>query len=442
MKSDVATLEHARGARTRSRAGEAVTGSIGDTGTVTSSRWDLAALSRWSTPATIGGTARIEAERALAYVGSALRAGLLIAAVVGVIHGVSLTSSVPTYLVLSIGQVAISIWMVVSVLRRGTMLVGSWRYADLGWVVMSMIAMRWLLPPQELVGQTANWTGGLSTNAMAVAAVWLPSVPVAVAVSAAMVAINVACVAGLPGISLWTVASNSVIFPVFAIAVAVFSAALRRIAERADAAHETSLGAVRALELDRYRILVHDATGIMRQLGDEKTPAVLRPALMRQALAESIRLRNYLAEDDRHTGQDLGPTTLGRVLTDATAGFSDLPLEISIDLGADVVLAERSALALGRAVSTLLHNVRRHANARTVFVHADSDGMPEERWEVVIRDDGVGFDPLTTRYGFGLSVQVMHALRERDIDCHLESRPGTGTTVTISGAMGRTGTAG
>lgn len=435
-----------------------VEGRVGDTERVTSTRrWDLPWWSRRPPGASIGGTARADAERALAYVGAALRGGIMISVVVGAFHGLSLTTNLPAYLTLFVGQVAISTWLVVTVFRHGSLLVGGWRYADLLWIVVTMVAMRWLLPPDQLVGPWTNWTGGLATNAMAVAAVWLPTTQVALAVSLGLAGVALASVAGLPGISLWTVAGNGVIFPLFALSVAVFSAALRRTAQRADAAHDAAVEAVRALELDRYRILVHDATGIMRQLGDERTPAVLRPALMRQALAESVRLRNYLAEDDRHTGQSLGPTTLGRVLTDATAGFSDLPLELSIDLGAHVVLPEKSALALGRAVSTLLHNVRRHAHAETVFVHADQfePGGPEsesggsrrvgdpggavhEGWEVVIRDDGVGFDPLTTPLGFGLSVQVMHALRERAIDCHLESRPGTGTTVTIRGALGRT----
>ena len=110
---------------------------------------------------------------------------------------------------------------------------------------------------------------------------------------------------------------------------------------------------------------VHDATGILRLLADDATPAEVRPALQRQAAAEANRLRNYLRD---------GPVagageTLGEILDEALVGFSDLALEVSTELGAHVRLPDDRALALGRAVATVLHNVRRHAQARTCLLY-------------------------------------------------------------------------
>jgi len=59
---------------------------------------------------------------------------------------------------------------------------------------------------------------------------------------------------------------------------------------------------------------------------------------------------------------------------------------------------------LVEALATLLHNVRRYALAQEVVVHVERD---EVSWELVVRDDGVGFDPAQTSLGYGLRRQVL-----------------------------------
>ena len=110
-------------------------------------------------------------------------------------------------------------------------------------------------------------------------------------------------------------------------------------------------------------------------------------------------------------------------------GFLDLPLVLSIDLGKNALLSEDDSLVLERAVVTALHNVRRHAHASQVLIHADEIG---DRWELTIRDDGVGFDADAPR-GFGLTTQVFQACHERGIDVALDTAPGMGTGLTFSG---------
>lgn len=96
-----------------------------------------------------------------------------------------------------------------------------------------------------------------------------------------------------------------------------------------------------------------------------------------------------------------------------------------------MVLAPRVALGVGRALTTVLHNARRHAEAKTVFVHADClDG----RWELSVRDDGIGFDPSTASFGFGLGTQVIEALQRLEIDVTIDSAPGEGTAVVMVGS--------
>src|SRR5690606_39069358 len=149
--------------------------------------------------------------------------------------------------------------------------------------------------------------------------------------------------------------------------------------------------------LERYQLTVHDASSILRLLSDEDTPAEVLPGLRRQADREAQRLRNYLGADSHPV--DSSVRTVGAMLAVALEGFEDLPLEPAVALGAHVELDEAVWSAVGRAVTTVLHNVRIHAQAHQVVVHADTDGST---WEVVVSDDGIGFDQENQPLGFGL----------------------------------------
>jgi signal transduction histidine kinase len=185
------------------------------------------------------------------------------------------------------------------------------------------------------------------------------------------------------------------------------------------------------LELQRYQLTVHDASSVLRLLSDTETPAAALPSLRRQGHREANRLRRYLRGRTSHS-VDSAERTLGGMLSTAMAGFDDLPLEPAIDLGAQVVLAERVWTATARAVATVLHNVRLHADASQVVVHADTDGRS---WEVVVSDDGIGFDQSTQALGFGLGTQVQRTLEELGISVTIASAPGRGTSVTIVGPV-------
>lgn len=120
------------------------------------------------------------------------------------------------------------------------------------------------------------------------------------------------------------------------------------------------------------------------------------------------------------------------MLATALEGFDDLPLEFAIELGAQVELDADVWAVTGRAVTTVLHNVRLHAGARQVVVHADTDGSS---WEVVVSDDGVGFDQESQPLGFGLDTQVRQALGALGVAARIQSLPGMGTSVTIVGPV-------
>jgi len=68
--------------------------------------------------------------------------------------------------------------------------------------------------------------------------------------------------------------------------------------------------------------------------------------------------------------------------------------------------------------------------ASEVVVHADRHG---DTWEVSVCDDGVGFEPEATPFGFGLSSQVTESARRHGMSVEVVSRPGEGTCVFIRG---------
>ncbi|HYM51310.1 MAG TPA: GAF domain-containing sensor histidine kinase [Candidatus Limnocylindrales bacterium] len=83
-----------------------------------------------------------------------------------------------------------------------------------------------------------------------------------------------------------------------------------------------------------------------------------------------------------------------------------------------------------------LSNVRKHAQARTVWVRLDLSSMP---WTLSVRDDGRGFEPDRTSNPAESGSYGLVGMRERaellDASLEVSSRPGEGTTVTLIGPM-------
>jgi len=75
----------------------------------------------------------------------------------------------------------------------------------------------------------------------------------------------------------------------------------------------------------------------------------------------------------------------------------------------------------------ILHNIARHARASRVDIDIQ---IAARQFELSVRDNGIGFDEAVVRAGNGLK-----NLRRRAADLGgtitIDSRPGTGTTVTV-----------
>lgn len=107
-------------------------------------------------------------------------------------------------------------------------------------------------------------------------------------------------------------------------------------------------------------------------------------------------------------------------------------VRVDFELGELPELEVRSEAVLFRIFQEAMHNVAKHAKARTVRVElgADAQGRPY----VEVRDDGRGFDPqavgdrVTSAGGLGLR-QMRERVAARGGVFMVESRPGEGTRV-------------
>ncbi|SDP04231.1 Signal transduction histidine kinase [Pedococcus dokdonensis] len=379
-------------------------------------------------PDTTASTRR--AERGIALVSPAMRCVVLVQVVVSVGSGVRSAVHPTAYALLTAAVLAVSVVLIVQCLATGSVRRGIWHAPDLVLAWVALPAMNVLLPEGHVVGTWESWATGYAINVGALAATWLRPWAAIVA-SLALGAWGFAWLALAHETSWETNLNNALTIPGYAVVVALLAYYLRALAADADQAREDAVAATRALELERYQLTVHDATSILRLLSDEDTPAEVLPGLRLQADREAQRLRHYLTDQPLHAPGD-DRRTVGTMLATALHGFDDLPLEPAVELGADVALREDVWTAAARAVATILHNVRMHASARQVVVHADTDGST---WEVVVSDDGIGFDQESEPFGFGLHTQVRQALGELGVEAQIRSVPGRGTSVTIVGPV-------
>ncbi len=152
---------------------------------------------------------------------------------------------------------------------------------------------------------------------------------------------------------------------------------------------------------------------LRRELADVRTFITqLRPPLL-----DEIGLHGVIRD---HASQ-LADATGAAVTTDLTA-----PPERLGDMQQTVIL---------RIVQEALQNIRKHANARHVWIRTYVDPEPAGDWILEIRDDGRGFDPAQTGPGgtgrsFGL--RFMHERAELiGAQLHVESAPVAGTTICV-----------
>lgn len=206
---------------------------------------------------------------------------------------------------------------------------------------------------------------------------------------------------------------------------------IRRIAADADESRARAAELARREEETRARVVMHDGVALMRWLIDPDISEPMRQRLHGHFAVELNRMRAYLRSEHEADPQRVASwQSLDALVRRVTARFTDLPIELLLDLGADIEVDGQQADAIEHALASLLINVREHARADQVIVHLDSDAG---RWALTVSDDGVGFDTGLQHAGIGLREIVVGQLARVGIDVHLDSAPTDGTMVTMRG---------
>ncbi|MYU22525.1 ATP-binding protein [Streptomyces sp. SID8352] len=296
------------------------------------------------------------------------------------------------------------------------------------------------VPVQDRVGTWVGWAPGYSLAVVVgVAGLSTAAWCTAVATVTAAYVFFIADATAVAGHS--TIAGNTLTLLGLGGVARIVVRYIRRVAADADAARARVAELARHEEKQRAQLTMHDAITIMHLLTDPALPADTRAQLCEQAAAEIRRMRAYLrggpgAPHPPGTGglgRD-GDVTLRDVLEEGMSGFADLGLEPALELADGVRVNADAGEAVRGAVAGVLHNVRRHARATMVIVHADAE-RDRARWVVTIRDNGIGFDTATTALGTGLRRQLLAELERHALTASIASAPGLGTRITIEGNL-------
>lgn len=186
-------------------------------------------------------------------------------------------------------------------------------------------------------------------------------------------------------------------------------------------------------EVRRARAVFHNGVAVLGLLAEEDLDPATRTAIRDQARLEVHRARTYLSGENGSAAPDRPPSgvvPLPEIVRRAAGAFPDLAPQLMLDLAGSARVTAAEAEPLSAALVSLLLNVRQHARASATVLHVDEvDG----EWTITVHDDGCGFDTASVSPRVGLGQVVYAALDELGIVAGIDSMPGFGTTVTLTG---------
>ncbi|MBT8224515.1 MAG: hypothetical protein HKP61_19760 [Dactylosporangium sp.] len=194
---------------------------------------------------------------------------------------------------------------------------------------------------------------------------------------------------------------------------------VRRLADRAD----TARSRIRELERNRTRATVHDLLPYLHLCpeGLAQADEMTRTALIRQRAAKYRQIQSFV--DDAGSTPDLDTS-----LSEVVGLHRRLRIESASGLPRGTRCDRDGLERLLRAVDTVLANIEQHAPDANVTVRTRGD---PETIVATVHDDGPGFDPARTRFGYGLTQILGHHLGEIGGHATVRSGRGHGTEVTI-----------
>jgi signal transduction histidine kinase len=142
---------------------------------------------------------------------------------------------------------------------------------------------------------------------------------------------------------------------------------------------------------------------------------------------EIVNLRALIAELRPAALDELGLAPAIETLASRSGGAAGLSVTTHVALGSSARLAPETESTVYRVVQEALTNVAKHAGASNVHVEvARANGTVE----VVVEDDGRGFDPTSVKDGLGL-IGMRERVELTGGELSIRSRPGTRISATL-----------
>ncbi len=215
----------------------------------------------------------------------------------------------------------------------------------------------------------------------------------------------------------------------------ITTARLRQRLQAAEVARER-----RSLAADVHDGLAQDLAVALRELalledsGADAATAAASRARLREAVTAAHRIVRSRLEDLRVV-VPLGGLRGAVEATVERSQRAGLPVRLNVR-GPAAEVGPEAVAVVSRVLGEALANVERHAGAAAATVELRIEG---ERLELVVEDDGHGFDPAADEGPgdghFGLSIMRERA-RGSGGECSVGPRPGGGTRVTLRMPVG------
>ncbi|OAK51952.1 sensor histidine kinase [Rhodococcoides kyotonense] len=201
-----------------------------------------------------------------------------------------------------------------------------------------------------------------------------------------------------------------------------------------DATHRqvsaTAAVSARAVERERFDALIHDGvlSTLLAVARQGRTDGVVQQAKRTLAQLDSLRAHAVVTEFD-------ASETVAHLRSAATTVDEHITVTVTVGAADSGRFSADAVRTLGAAVSEAVRNSVRHGGddaTRAVAIRVD-DGL----LDVVVRDDGSGFDPAhVPPHRLGIAVSIHGRMKSlAGGSSRLESAPGAGTTVQLSWAQ-------
>ena len=163
--------------------------------------------------------------------------------------------------------------------------------------------------------------------------------------------------------------------------------------------------------------------------------ALTNSAMKEELIQRSLNNINSVIHEIRHLSRslmdpsidDLGLVDSINDLVENVHLTQKLNVVHSIDCKVDTLLDSNQKLAIFRIVQESLNNVLRHAKATTVWLLIS---IKDDQLHLTLQDDGIGFDPDTTKKGAGLK-NIQNRIYLINGSLQIESKPQQGCAIIL-----------